>query len=96
MSTSVVARLRECIEYHALGLHPNYGPPSTLTHIECDTLSVLLDIVEAMAAVEPVDWNGERACLYCRVNIGDGDDHEPNCPKLLADELCGMEQDGAE
>ena len=68
MSKSIVARLRECIEYHALGLHPSYGPPSTLTHIERDTLSVLLDIVEAMAAKEPLWINDEfdaGGCIYC-------------------------------
>ena len=94
MSESVVARLRECIEYHALGLHPNYGPPSTLTHIECDTLSALLDIVEEMAAVEPYEPAiGERhelECLFCG-ELGDRlpntqttVSHAPNCPYIRA------------
>ena len=57
-------------------------------------LTDLLDIVEAVSAREPVDWYGERACLYCRVNIGDGDDHTPDCSYRRARELCGMEQAG--
>lgn len=96
MSENTVARLRECIEYHALGLHPKYGPPSTLPHIERDTFSALLDIVEAMAEHGP-SLGEYYHCTYCGAETAVKTRyHAPDCPYRRARELCGMEQDGAE
>lgn len=70
-----------------------------------DDCTPLLDIVEAVAAVEPYEPAiGERhelECLFCG-ELGDRlpntqttVSHTPDCAYMRARELCGMEQDGA-
>lgn len=94
MTKSIVALLRARID--AL-----IQDDSNTARLRIDTLTKLLDIAEAVAADDPILSNGildaeEWWCVYCdRTSIEDASEvvHAPNCPKRLADELCGKGDD---
>lgn len=72
-------------------------------HSLLEETATLLDIVEAVAKVEPVEPAvGERhdvECLHCsalgdyRVDVSISITHAPDCPYRRARELCGMEDE---
>ena len=80
MTKSVVARLRALAQPAA--------DPLNEEHRDGSVFLTLLDIVEAVAEVEP--WNDRRYCRYCgRAEWEHEALHSLDCPYRRAREMCG-------
>ena len=85
MTDNVVARLRtERLKV----------PGVSLFVIAARNLDDLLDVVEAFAASDPMDWGMKQnrcpVCRFCGAAIQSLDDHLPRCKWVAARRLCGL------
>ena len=94
MTKSIVARLRERIAEMREAQRNGYFHHSFSLKlvINLDDIAALLDIVEAVAEVEP--WNDRRYCRYCgRAEWEHEALHSLDCPYRRAREMCGKGDD---